>query len=219
MLLFPKTTEFNRRIPKQKFYNHLSVSPQIKKIFVEQIAAINWANKLAPTTLNVKSGERVTEIEVFHLLLNQKGLDERVLQLIDKEIPYHILFELEYEGQIQVWIGYKEESQTRAETFKVNRYYQTDWMTKDEIHFEIAGLNMDALYDGLIKQAAGDSLRIEANESVGVAIQRTEEKEKLEKQILALEKKLYKEKQFNRQVQLNTELKILHKQMEELISG
>ena len=219
MLLFPKTTEFNRRIPKQKFYNHLSVSPQIKKIFVEQIAAINWTNKLAPTTLNVKSGERVTEIEVFHLLLNQKGLDERVLQLIDKEIPYHILFELEYEGQIQVWIGYKEESQTRAETFKVNRYYQTDWMTKDEIHFEIAGLNMDALYDGLIKQAAGDSLRIEANESVGVAIQRTEEKEKLEKQILALEKKLYKEKQFNRQVQLNTELKILHKKMEELISG
>ena len=219
MLLFPKTTEFNRRIPKQKFYNHLSVSPQIKKIFVEQIAAINWTNKLAPTTLNVKSGERVTEIEVFHLLLNQKGLDERVLQLIDKEIPYHILFELEYEGQIQVWIGYKEESQTRAETFKVNRYYQTDWMTKDEIHFEIAGLNMDALYDGLIKQAAGDSLRIEANESVGVAIQRTEEKEKLEKQILALEKKLYKEKQFNRQVQLNTELKILHKQMAELISG
>ena len=219
MLLFPKTTEFNRRIPKQKFYNHLSVSPQIKKIFVEQIAAINWTNKLAPTTLNVKSGERVTAIEVFHLLLNQKGLDERVLQLIDKEIPYHILFELEYEGQIQVWIGYKEESQTRAETFKVNRYYQTDWMTKDEIHFEIAGLNMDALYDGLIKQAAGDSLRIEANESVGVAIQRTEEKEKLEKQILALEKKLYKEKQFNRQVQLNTELKILHKQMEELISG
>ena len=186
---------------------------------MEQIAAINWTNKLAPSTLNIKDGERVTEIEVFHLLLNQKGLDERVLQLIDKEIPYHILFELEYEGQIQVWIGYKEESQTRAETFKVNRYYQTDWMTKDEIHFEIAGLNMDALYDGLIKQAAGDSLRIEANESVGVAIQRTEEKEKLEKQILALEKKLYKEKQFNRQVQLNTELKILHKQMEELISG
>ena len=139
--------------------------------------------------------------------------------MIDREIPYHILFELEYEGQIQVWIGYKEESQTRAETFKVNRYYQTDWMTKDEIHFEIAGLNMDALYDGLIKQAAGDSLRIEANESVGVAIQRTEEKEKLEKQILALEKKLYKEKQFNRQVQLNAELKALRNKLEELDNG
>ena len=95
MLSFPKTTEFNRRIPKQKFYSNLSVSPQMKKIFVEQIANINWANKLAPTTLNVKNGEKVTEIEVFHLVLNQKNLDERVLQLIDKEVPYHILFEFE----------------------------------------------------------------------------------------------------------------------------
>ena len=219
MLLFPKTTEFNRRIPKQKFYNHLSVSPQIKKIFVEQIAAINWTNKLAPTTLNVKSGERVTEIEVFHLLLNQKGLDERVLQLIDKEIPYHILFELEYEGQIQVWIGYKEESQTKAEIFKVNRYYHTDWLTKDKIHFEIDGLNMDALYEGFIKQIAGDNLTINMNESIGTAILRTEEKEKLDKQISALEKKLYREKQFNRQVQLNAELKALRNKLEELDNG
>lgn len=219
MLLFPKTTEFNRRIPKQKFYNHLSVSPQIKKIFVEQIAAINWTNKLAPTTLNIKSGERVTEIEVFHLLLNQKGLDERVLQLIDKEIPYHILFELEYEGKNQVWIGYKEESQAKTETFKVNRYYHTDWITGDKIHFEIDGLNMDTLYDGFIRQIAGDNLTINENESVGIAILRTDEKEKLEKQISALEKRLYREKQFNRQVQLHAELKILRKNLEELING
>ena len=219
MLLFPKTTEFNRRIPKQKFYNHLSVSPQIKKIFVEQIAAINWTNKLAPTTLNIKSGERVTEIEVFHLMLNQKKLDERVLQLIDKEVPYHILFELEYEGQIQVWIGYKEESQTKAEIFKVNRYYHTDWLTKDKIHFEIDGLNMDLLYEGFIKQIAGDTLTINVNESVGIAILRTEEKEKLDKQISALEKKLYREKQFNRQVQLNAELKALRNKLEELDNG
>lgn len=219
MVLFPKTTEFNRRIPKQKFYNHLSVSPQIKKIFVEQISAINWTNKIAPSTLNIKNGEHVTEIEVFHLLLNQKGLDERVLQLIDKEIPYHILFELEYEGRSQIWIGYKEESQGKAEAFKVNRYYHTDWIIKDDIKIELDGLNMDALYDGFIKQIAGDNLEINKNESVGIAILRTEEKEKLEHQISILEKKLYKEKQFNRQVQLNGELKILRKNLEELISG
>lgn len=219
MLPFPKTTEFNRRIPKQKFYSHLSVSPQIRKIFVEQISAINWTNKLAPTTLNIKSGEHVTEIEVFHLMLNQKSLDERVLQLIDKEIPYHILFELEYEGQAQVWIGYKEESQAKAEVFKVNRYYHTDWMTKDKIHLELDGLNMDALYDGFIKQIAGANLTINETESVGVAILRTEEKEKLEKQISTLEKRLYREKQFNRQVQLHAELKIIRKNLEELING
>lgn len=219
MLLFPKTTEFNRRIPKQKFYNHLSVSPQIKKIFVEQIAAINWTNKLAPTTLNVKSGERVTEIEVFHLLLNQKGLDERVLQLIDKEIPYHIIFELEHVDQQQVWIGYKEESHGRPESFKVNRYYHTDWIAKDDIQLGLDGLNMDTLYDGFIKQIARDSLTISETESVSVAIHKAEEREKLQNKIAALEKKVYKEKQFNRQVKLNTELKVLRNKLEELENG
>lgn len=219
MLLFPKTTEFNRRIPKQKFYNHLSVSPQIKKIFVEQIAAINWTNKLAPTTLNVKNGERVTEIEVFHLLLNQKGLDERVLQLIDKEIPYHIIFELEHVDQQQVWIGYKEESHGRPESFKVNRYYHTDWIAKDDIQLGLDGLNMDTLYDGFIKQIARDSLTISETESVSVAIHKAEEREKLQNKIAALEKKVYKEKQFNRQVKLNTELKVLRNKLEELENG
>ena len=219
MMNFPKATEFNRRIPKQKFYSHLSVSPQIRKIFVEQILAINWISKLAPSTLNIKSGERVTEIEVFHLLLNQKGLDERVLQLIDREIPYHILFELEYEGQNQVWIGYKEESQSKAEAFKVNRYFHTDWITKDEFQIELDGLNFDVLYDNFVKQIAGDKLVINENESVSTAIRKADEREKLQDKISALEKNMYKEKQFNRQVQLNAELKVLRNKMEELDNG
>lgn len=100
----------------------------------------------------------------------------------------------------------------------MNRYYHTDWLTKDKIHFEIDGLNMDALYEGFIKQIAGDNLTINMNESIGTAILRTEEK-KLDKQISALEKKLYREKQFNRQVQLNAELKVLRNKLEELDNG
>lgn len=37
MLDFPKSTEFNKRIPKQKFYEKIDVSPALKKVFVEQI--------------------------------------------------------------------------------------------------------------------------------------------------------------------------------------
>ena len=40
MLGLPKSTEFNRRIPKQKFYENLTVSPAVKRIFVEQIRVI-----------------------------------------------------------------------------------------------------------------------------------------------------------------------------------
>ena len=65
MLGLPKSTEFNKRIPKQKFYENIAVTPAMKKAFVEQIRIIYWRNKIAATTLNLAAGEQVTEIEVF----------------------------------------------------------------------------------------------------------------------------------------------------------
>lgn len=92
MIGLPKSTEFNRRIPKQKFYENLSVSSTLKRIFVEQIKGIWWRNKIAATTINLAAGETVTEIEIFEICLSAPLLNETVLRQIDKEIPYHILF-------------------------------------------------------------------------------------------------------------------------------
>ena len=64
MLGLPKSTEFNKRIPKQKFYENIAVTPAMKKAFVEQIRIIYWRNKIAATTLNLAAGEQVTEIMV-----------------------------------------------------------------------------------------------------------------------------------------------------------
>ena len=33
MLGFPASTEFNKRIPKQKFYENLEVSPALRRVF------------------------------------------------------------------------------------------------------------------------------------------------------------------------------------------
>ena len=35
MLGLPKTTEFNKRIPKQKFNENMDISPTLKKIFID----------------------------------------------------------------------------------------------------------------------------------------------------------------------------------------
>ena len=87
MLNLPRSTEFGRRVPKQKFYEHLDVSPEIRRLFVEQIKLITWANKLSPQTMNLASGQAVQEIEVFHIRLAGPELDKRALELMDKQIP------------------------------------------------------------------------------------------------------------------------------------
>lgn len=92
MIGLPKTTEFNKRIPKQKFYENLEISPTLKKIFVEQVKVIYWRNKIAASTTNLAAGNDVTELEVFEVRLTSPVLDDSLLRQIDKEIPYHILF-------------------------------------------------------------------------------------------------------------------------------
>ena len=109
MLNLPSSTEFGRRVPKQKFYEHLDVSPEVKRLFIDQIKLITWANKLSPQTMNLGAGQTVTEIEVFHIRLTGQELDKRTLELMDRQIPYHILFVLERpDGQMQLRISYKE---------------------------------------------------------------------------------------------------------------
>ena len=222
MFSLPKSTEFNRRIPKQKFYENLSITPELKRAFVEQISGIYWRNKLAATTLNVEHGENVTELEIFEIRLNQPSLDSKILQLIDKEIPYHILYLLEYNGEYQAWIGYKELSLVKANIFKVNSYYHTEWLPLDKLPLRLDGLHMDTIYDSFIRQVAGSRLSFDGNNALGGklsikdAIERDNMGQKLKKQIASIEGKMKNEKQFNIKVKLNTELKLLIKELEGL---
>lgn len=207
MFGFPASTEFGKRIPKQKFYENIDISSALKRVFVEQIRLIYWRNKLAATTLNLTAGETVTEIEVFEIRLNTPQLEEAVLRQVDKEIPYHILFVLTCEGKAQAWIGYKEATASGNNAFKVSRYYHTDWIPEDELQFRVDGLNMDAVYENFVRQIAGDELQADAGESLQASVARDERRRQLEKQIAALENKMRKEKQLNRRMEINAELK------------
>ena len=212
MFGFPASTEFNKRIPKQKFYEKLDVSPALRRVFINQIQLIYWRNKLAASTLNIAEGEAVTEIEVLEVRLNAPHLDEAVLKQIAKGIPYHILFILTCDGKAQAWIGYKEVVASGSNAFKVSRYYHTDRMPEDALHLSIDGLNMDAVYESLVRQIAGDKLQTDSGESLKASVERAEKKKQLEKQIAARESKMRREKQLNRQMEMNEEIKKLRKE-------
>lgn len=215
MIGLPKSTEFNKRIPKQKFYENMDISPALKRIFVEQVRIIYWKNKIAPTTTNLDAGNDVTELEVFEVRLTSPVLDDSLLRQIDREIPYHILFLLEYQEKYQAWIGYKEATASGNKAFKVNGYYHTEWFPESELPIKMEGLNVDAVYENFVRQIAGDKLKTEtAGESLKESVDRSEQKQQLEKRIATLQAKIRKEKQLNKQMQMNAELKKLKKELE-----
>lgn len=213
MFGLPASTEFNKRISKQKFYEHSQISTSLRPYLVEQVHLIYWRNKLAATTLNLAKGEKVQEIEVFEIQLNTPHLNEAVLRQIDLSIPYHTLFILTHEKYAQAWIGYKEISSIPRTTLKVTQYFHTCWEPQSELKFNLSGLNMDAVYENLIHHIAGNELLYKQGEILQDSMDRIKTRLSLSKEIQHLETKLRSERQINRQIEINTKLKILRKSL------
>ena len=209
MLNLPKSTEFNRRIPKQKFYENIDVSPALKRVFIDQIKVIYWRNKIAASTVNLAPGETVTEIEVFEVRLTEQVAPEQVLRQIDKAIPYHIVFLLEYEGKYQAWTAYKEAS-TGANAFKVHAYYHTGWLTEEELPLRLDGLNLDKVYENFVRQIGGDTHDGGREET----LQQFVERQRIEQEIARLEKLARKEKQPRKKFELVEKIQTLRGELE-----
>lgn len=211
MLNLPASTAFNRRIPKQKFYEELPLTPALRRVFVGQINAIWWRSKIAPATANLAPGRTVAELEVFELQLAQPSLDAGVLRAIDKRIPYPIVYLLTCDGRCQAWIGYQSAGQAGARV-----YYHTAWQPQEDLKLELRGLDTDAAYENFVRQIAGGALNAPAAEPLPQSIARDQHRRALEKQIAALQNKIRREKQLNRQVELNGKLKKLRKELSDV---
>lgn len=214
MLNLPQSTAFGRRIPKQKFYDNIDVSPEVKRLFVDQIRLITWAHKLSAQTMNLADGQAVQEIEVFHIKLLGDTLDPRVTEQMDKQIPYHILFVLERpDGMMQLVIRYKEAAQAGENAFRLQKSYATDWQNTNELSLPVNALDMDSLYESIVRFVAGDALTAAPDENLKTAIEQTQAQENLRRQIEQLKSRMKKEKQLSRQMELRRQIKQLEKQL------
>ena len=83
-------------------------------------------------------------------------------------------------------------------------FYCTDWLPAD-------GLDMYALYESLMWQIAGGRLGTEGD--IGEVARRNRRRRELERAIVALEKKVLREMQFNRQVEMSGELRKLREEL------
>ena len=231
---YPSTAKVDKIIPKNKLYQRGSANHRIERLFVEQVESIRWAYKLSPHTINLNDSETIKEIQIFIIVSRVERLDTEVLQFIDKLIPSPIIFEIVFEDKIKVIANYKRQSQADSQKFVLGKYYATDWqdLTQREdlpIVFGIADL-----YEYFIEQLllstnkaspnvvlipnikANLSTMTQKTDSIEDKIAHAEKVALLTKQIYELQKRMYKEKQFNRQVEMNLQLQTLQKQLKDL---
>lgn len=140
ILNLPVETVYGKFIPKEKLYNHADINASTKEKFVKQIERITWINKISPETVNVKPG-KYSEIEVFRIDLKDGNIDDKLIQIIDRAIPYPILFVICYNGYFYLTTPYKDGA-------NIGPYFKSNWM--DTVNLTLTGLTIDQIYANIL---------------------------------------------------------------------
>ena len=223
--IFPDKAKFGRVVPKNKIYEHSAVSAGLKSLFVEQVEQILWAYKLSPNTLNIPQTSDVSEIQVFSVKLKGDSIDDSVLKAIDLAIPFPILFEVWGASGEQGYYAacHKRKAENDQSKWVCSRYLFSEMFylgNASTVTSEVLGLptaiDMAELYQKLLTRLLPIPKR--SAESIEDVIERLAVIQVLEKQISQYKKKMHAEKQFNRKVELNKQLKNLRCELEELLA-
>ena len=207
MFTLPVSTKVDRFIPKTKFYERTQISFVIRDEFTVIIGRITWLHKISSVTVNVPATAAVEELQVFLIELKSKTIPLKALSIIDKTIPYPILFVLTCGDDTCYVIQHKLESR--------RRYYKTEWNQLPTLSF--TGANLEAVYQRIVTSFIAPDEDEATSKSFEEIITTNTQREQLQKEIAALENKIRSERQFSKKVELNAELQRLRQKLSQLI--
>lgn len=203
---WPEAAKFGRRVPKEKFYTHGTVSTTVREKFITEVQRIIWAYKLAESTINLAGSKAVPEVQIFEIDAKGPDVSEAVLTSIDRAIPFPVIFEINRAGSetlsTRMAAAHKQLS---SGTPKMGAYYSTGWLPAGTERQPLpTSITLLALYTALLNPLT--PLAAQPGEDVSEVAARLQTVRKLEREIAALERKLRTEPQFNRKVELRRAL-------------
>ena len=215
---YPKAAAFGRVVPKTRIYEHAGANTALKDLFVTQVDQIVWKFKLAPETINLAATRAVSEIQVFGVSLRTNKLDDEVLRAIDRAIPFPLLFELTWSGKRRAVAAFKRPSEADAAKWVVSEYFATDWAADDAPRQPLpVALNLGGLYDAIL--TAMMPVAKAADEDIQTRVARMEAIRAKTREVDRIKTRLAREKQFNKRVAINAELRVARQELERLATG
>lgn len=206
----PVKTVVNRVVPKNAFDSYTNTKQ--KKQMVDLIERIRWTNKLSLETINL-SGKEITEIQLFEIELRKKENVSDLLQVIDKAIPYHVIFQLRYLDKRLISTSKKHQHPGNENTAIIDWTFSTDWFnTKDDNYALKLERSLDHIFLDFCKLISG---RDRNAKTIDELITFEAKADQLIKSINKIKSRITTSKQFNRRVELNIELNKLESQLDE----
>ena len=128
------------------------------------------------------------------LTLKRKEFEEKTIATLSKLIPQNILFVLEYGNESKLAIYH-------------TKLMQTAWKPTEEQRVELKGLNLDKVWENLVRSLECGVWNEELSLDENIALH--EKQAKLEKEIVKLEKQARAEKQPKKKFELVQRIKAI----------
>lgn len=199
MFDLPKYTIVDKSIPKNAFDNYTNTKQ--KKLFSEYVNSIRWTNKLSSSTIKLPSKD-IEEIQIFNISLKKKGDISSILDIIDRSIPYHVIFVINFNGEILLSVAKKHSHPKNENNSIIDWVFQSDWIISNEFSYKLdLKESIDAIFSDICNQLSGNN-----DKTINELVESNLKKESLEKKIKQIKQQIKSCKQFNKKVELNLQL-------------
>ena len=193
----PHTTEIRKQLPKKAIYAKFELRPAQRDGFDADVSRIDIVAVVSDTTVPAfAAGDNIKEFYVLDVQLKKKDYDEKNVAMLSKLIPQNILFALQYEDETQLAVYH-------------TKLIKSDWKSKAEIEIRLSGLNLDTVWENIIKDIG--EIHVREGKTLTEQIQEDERLVKLKKQIEELERKCRTEKQPRKRLELYNRMQELKK--------
>ena len=212
---FPQAAYFGRNLPKNKIYEHAPINSKTKTEFVSKIENILYSYELSQKSVNLSATESVPKIEVLQINLRDRDLSFDALRAIDKAIPRPLIFELSYDGEIRQIAAFKRPSDAGGDNWVIGEYYASDWQDINAPRTKLPNaLDLGGLYAQMLQNYIGEKPR--QFEGMTDFVTRLGYIAQIRRDIERLSANAQKQKQANRQIEINAQIRALNIRLQEL---
>lgn len=207
----PQSTIVNRAIPKNSFDKFTNTKQ--KKRLSEIVDKIRWANKISLDTVNL-GGKDIAEIQLFDIRLKKKEDIGDILAIIDRAIPYHLIFVISFEDNLKYSASQKHPHPVNEDNTVIDWTFTSNWITADGNSYQLnLKQSLDFVFGDFCKQLSG---RQTEKLSLAQLVSKEQKISELHKSIATLESAIKGARQFNKKVELNIELQKQVKKLKSL---
>lgn len=211
----PARTKVNRVVPKNTFDDYINTKQ--KKQFTDLIQRITWTHKLSSETINLESKE-IIELQVFKIELKDQENIPKLIEIINKAIPYHIVSWIEFNDKAYISTAAKHMHPIKENVSIIDWTFTSEWFNVFEApyHFNLKS-SIDSVFKDICVQIMGnlEYSQMPINSILELQIQISG----LTKEVEKLKRAISNSSQFNKKVELNQQLASISSQLNSLLNA